>query len=376
MKVCDKCGRQNPDDTVFCMGCGHMIGLRPERRPSPVPQAPVYPRTEDTAGKTTVDTIVDGLNDFIGNDAPVKLKWTDLFVSVMKKHTQAEAEDLFIYGTRRTTPPLYAVSSEWPKPWLYSRVLLVFVITYIMLGLCVQMGNLLAVPGLIAVGSMAFPLTTIILFYELNAYRNISIYYSAMFFLLGGGASLLLTLVLYCFVPDFMLGEMDYIAATVVSLVEETGKLMIVYFLLKRLPERNYILNGLLVGAAVGAGFSAFESAGYAFRFLLSEDISSMYEVIHVRAFFSPGSHIAWAAVSGAALVIAKGNFPITMSVFSSGKFWRLACFPLLFHMLWDCPLLGELWWVKCALLTVAVWVILMIVISMGLIEVSKVSSR
>lgn len=50
-----------------------------------------------------------------------------------------------------------------------------------------------------------------------------------------------------------------------VGLIEELGKAIIVLTVLRKLGKLS-IMTGLLIGACVGAGFAAFESAGYALQ--------------------------------------------------------------------------------------------------------------
>ena len=100
------------------------------------------------------------------------LNWTVLFSDVFKSHSVEEAEDIFICGTHHTTPSASEVSKDWPHPWLYSRVLFMFGIAFALLWVCCDMfQNYNALPGLIVVGSFAVPLSTMILFLEVNAWR-------------------------------------------------------------------------------------------------------------------------------------------------------------------------------------------------------------
>lgn len=369
MKTCDKCGHQNNDDAVFCFRCGHMLGFGDNKASNHAPSS---------SSSSHSSSVLDKLNDFVGNDSTKPLKWTDLFSNVFKKHTYQQAEEIFIYGTRRTTPPLYAVSSDWPKPWLYFRVLLGFMVTFFLLKLCVDIfGNFNAIPGLMVIGSMAFPVSLSMMFFEINVFRNISFYTVALVYLIGGGASLLLSLGLYSLIlPD--IEELGYLEAIMISIIEETGKFFIIFFFLKKLPNCKYILNGLLIGAVVGAGFAAFESAGYAFQ-NLAEDFDTMYSVIYLRGFLSPGGHIAWSAMVGAAIEICipPDNRGVTLSqILADNRFWRIVLFPVLLHFIWDSPFMDDFGLIKLALLIVVAWVITLVLIQMGLKEVDKEAHR
>ena len=48
-----------------------------------------------------------------GNDESLKLNLRDMFSEVFKSHTKDEADDVFIAGTKRTTPHINEVSEEW-----------------------------------------------------------------------------------------------------------------------------------------------------------------------------------------------------------------------------------------------------------------------
>lgn len=328
---------------------------------------------------------VGGINDYIGNTNAVNLNWKDLFSNVFKRHSREEAEDIFICGTTRTTPPLNEVSETWPKPWLYSRVFLCFVVTYVLLHICsILFNNANAYPGLIIVGAFTVPFTTMVLFLEVNAFRNISVYDVMKFFLVGGCASLVVTLFLF----NLEMVDADVSStwgAMMVGVIEELGKLIIVYVLMKQLFSCNYILCALLVGACVGAGFAAFESAGYAMRPMLEiSNIAGAYGMgiptdemmdivtnsIYLRGLLAPGGHVAWAAISGAALVIAKGAGPLTSDVFSNSRFWKIFLIPIVLHGLWDAPIFEG--FLKLITLIVVVWIVVLILINMGLDEVKK----
>ena len=367
MKYCSNCGKPLQDGAKFCGNCGQPVGDNPA----------LDSQWNKTRKKTSSDdSWVDRLNDFVGNDKPADLNWRVLFTDLTKKHSTEEAEEIFICGTRKTTPAVEGVSKDWPHPWLYGRVFLMFAIAFLLLWVCCSMfQNINALPGLIVVGSFTVPLSTLVLFLELNAWRNISFYEVIKTFLVGGCASLVITLVLF---SVFGIRELDFFGAFMTGLVEETGKAIIVFFFLKKLG-RLTVLGGLLIGAAVGAGFAAFESAGYAMRYLLEGGWDVMMDVIFLRGFLAPGGHVVWAAISGVGLVLAaKSKREITTDLFFENKFLRLFGICVVLHALWDSPLnsIGHEIYLVPIVLTLSAWVVVLILINMGLAEVSEVQKN
>lgn len=357
MKYCSNCGNPLTDKDIFCDSCGKVVNIENDKF---------------TRNGEEKSSILDSINGYIGNTKPINLNWKDLFTNVFKLHSVDEAEDIFICGTKTTTPLVSDVSATWPKPWLYSRVFFLFVMAFILLRICWDcFGNTNVIPGMIAVGAFTVPLTTLVLFLEVNAFRNISVYYLMKTFLVGGCASLVATLFLFSIV-DF--SDLDFVGACVVGIIEEIGKVIIVYFFIKRLPNCNFVLNGLLIGASIGAGFAAFESSGYAFNILVNGyGLDMMMDNIYLRGFLSPGGHVTWAAISGAAIMLVKGNRTLTFDVFSHKNFWKIFLIPVVLHAIWDMPLnIGsEICLIPCVL-TLAVWIVILILINMGLDEVKR----
>lgn len=388
MKYCNYCGHANQDSAMFCGNCGRPLDTTKDQRTN----NGSYQQKSTASSKG--NSWVDSLNDYVGNDRPADLNWKVLFTDVFKKHTVEEAEDIFICGTHNTTPSSYEVSKEWPHPWLYSRVFLMFSIAFALLWICSNLfGNPNALPGMIVVGAFTVPLSTMILFLEMNAWKNVSLYKLIQTFLVGGCASLVATLFLFSIVGAH---ELDFFGAFMTGIVEETGKVVIVYWFLRRLGKLS-ILSGLLIGASVGAGFAAFESAGYALQPVIQFfqnsgyyaaygqqlDAYAMMEAINqsifLRGFLAPGGHVTWAAISGAALVIAaKAKGKIDTSLFSDGKFLRLFLIPVVLHGTWDSPLsaIGIEFYMVPIALTIIVWIVVLILINMGLSEVSRIKNE
>lgn len=89
----------------------------------------------------------------------------------------------------------------------------------------------------------------------------------------------------------------------------------------------RFIFNGLLIGAAVGGGFGAFESLDY----VVHSGESYMDQMIH-RSVNIFGAHLMWAAIEGGALVMVKGNDTLSLSHFTDARFLTYLAIPMGLH--------------------------------------------
>ncbi len=194
-----------------------------------------------------------------------------------------------------------------------------------------QYENVNLVPGLIIVGSFAVPFATLVLFFEMNAARNVSLYQVIKLVMLGGVLSLGFSLVLFQVTGMLHLG---WLGASVAALAEEPGKLLGVGGLVVNKRRYPHILNGLLFGAAIGTGFAAFESAGYALRLAL--DGYSMQDVILSRGMMAPFGHIVWTAMAAGALWRVKGTDEFRFAMLNDMRFKRVFLIAAGLHMLWN----------------------------------------
>ncbi len=313
----------------------------------------------------TVQKFANKIDTLAGGEGNAELRVRDLFKDVFKHHSSDDAEKIFIVGTESTTPVMKDIKAEWPAPWLYSRVALWLFIAFLILEVSWDItANPNLLPGMMFVGSCIVPFGVMIFFFETNVPQNISIFKTVQVFFIGGCASLLSTLILYMFVP--IGGHLSIIGAILVGIVEEIGKMLIVAWFINKMRDCVYILNGMLVGSAVGAGFAVFESAGYAFNILLNYGYSEMVSNINMRALLSPGGHVAWAAVTGAAIMIALDNKRFRWDVLKEGKFIRLFVIPIILHSIWDMPFSSI---PICIVLSVVIWIVLLVLIQNGLKE-------
>ena len=95
-----------------------------------------------------------------------------------------------------------------------------------------------------------------------------------------------------------------------VGLIEEAVKLAALWLLARRLP-RYTARDGMVLGAAVGFGFAALESAGYAFTALFTSGGLSLLDLVEtevLRAVLTPVGHGLWTAILGGALFATAGG--------------------------------------------------------------------
>jgi protease PrsW len=89
-----------------------------------------------------------------------------------------------------------------------------------------------------------------------------------------------------------------------VGLIEEAVKLAALWLLARRLP-RYTMRDGIVLGAAVGLGFAALESAGYAFNALFTMEGLSLQNLVEtevLRGLLTPLGHGLWTAILGGVL--------------------------------------------------------------------------
>ncbi len=352
MKFCAHCGTQLEDTAHFCHACGQPTAPKPAAQPAP-----------PTSNENFFDKLTSSVNHLTGGQGHVRPPLKKLVSQIFVRHTHDEADEIFICGTSATTPDLSLADTAWPQPWLFTRVLLAFLAAFFMLHICCKnFDNLNAYPGLIVIGAFAVPIALFVFFLEMNTPKNISFFTTIKIFLVGGCASLLFTLLLYDVVQ---VGELDYLGAILVSIVEEFGKLAIVVAFIYREKATKYTTNGLLIGAAVGAGFAAFESAGYAFtRLLLTGSYDAMFENILLRAALTPGGHVIWAAMSGYAVVLVTKGKPFSLNFLGNSSFWKIFPIPLVLHAVWDMPIpLGQEICLIPILCLLAGWFVILIMI-------------
>ncbi|AKJ13058.1 membrane protein [Streptomyces incarnatus] len=185
-------------------------------------------------------------------------------------------------------------------------------------------------PTLILLGSFLVPVAFVLWAYERHG-RDLGVSAILGCFLAGG------TLGVLGASPagSYPLGSSPAVVVGV-GLVEEAAKLGALVFALRRQPAVRGLRAGLVLGAAVGFGFAALESAGYAVDAAVSTqgiDLRTLLETEILRGLLAPCGHGLWTAIAGGVLLSRRrlnGCFRFSAPV--AGTWLGVS----LLHALWD----------------------------------------
>ena len=156
--------------------------------------------------------------------------------------------------------------------------------------------------------------------------------------------------------------------------IEEDAKLVVAIFFARKFFLNGQILNGMLCGAAVGAGFAGFETAGYII--MVAEHGLDPLDTAVLRGRLAPFAHVSWSAIMAGAFWLAmkkqrQNNIPSILQP----SFWRIAVIPIGLHMFWNSPLLDKselLRYAKWGICAVICWSMVFLLLNEGLIQVRQ----
>ncbi|MFG1610532.1 PrsW family intramembrane metalloprotease [Actinoplanes sp. NPDC049265] len=214
------------------------------------------------------------------------------------------------------------------RPWLriFLTGLVLWVLTVVVTFLT---GNPNLIPTLVLLGSFLVPVSFVVWAFGRRHSGEVTAELLFSTFVTGGVLGVLSAAVLESYLlspsPGLFFG---------VGLIEEAAKLAALAFLARHLRHK-YAFDGLILGASVGFGFSAFESAGYAFTAMLTENGLSVTQLVQtelLRGLLAPVGHGLWTAILGGVLFSASGRRHFAFT----GRLLLTYLGVALLHALWD----------------------------------------
>jgi protease PrsW len=234
-------------------------------------------------------------------------------------------------GTAMTKTETEAETRGWwsRRPWLHIFLggLGLWVATVVV---TFATANANLVPTIILLGSFLVPVTFVTWAFG-HADQVVTAQRIFTAFVYGGVLGVLGASVL----EAAFLRQPSGLAYVGVGLIEEAVKLAALWLLARRLG-RYTMRDGIVLGAAVGFGFAAFESAGYAFNALFTAGGPSLLNLVEtevLRGILAPVGHGLWTAILGGTLFgVAARRGRLRLSGAVLGSYLLVA----LLHGLWD----------------------------------------
>ncbi len=281
---------------------------------------------------------------------PHKITWSDIFSDSLKKHSRQDMEYAMIAGTSMDSATESNMLQKWRKPWLFGRILLgglvisalIFAVVYV----CVQLFGISHIAALnllfVVIPPLVVPFALMIFFWELNIPRNISIYQLLGYFMVGGMLSILATLIVDIVAPQG--------GAVLAPFSEEPGKLIAVLILIKLFGSNKnrkvYGITGLVIGAAVGAGFGGFESAQYAYNtvdwvqvggfYIWDEAFEAIVTNEALRGAFAVCGHTLFCAPYAAAVALHMNGNKLVKGSLRNRDFYITFAASFIAHFIWN----------------------------------------
>ncbi len=329
-----------------------------------------------------MDTVVK-VNSMISTAADLhkleNFSWKKFFGEVFRKHPDEDVYAIFQCGTPTSTPSIEQVVNEWPSPWMFSRFLFCGLALFIVFAWLIEKGMFQFVPFYCVTGALFFPLALYILFFELNIWRNISMYNAVRCITIGGIVALVMMV---------LEGEkLDrwYLHAPILEYIKLQATLLIGAHLVK--IRMNRILPGMLLGCAVGGGLAVIECTASLFRKGDTQDIVVYLIGTCLYAFLQ----VVWAVITAGAFckvqAMREHEHDRSESAYATMldvRFLSVVAVPLILHFLLDClvryssesPWFGLTALAAVVIFSILSWWIVMRLIQRGIDQVREEKER
>jgi RsiW-degrading membrane proteinase PrsW (M82 family) len=186
------------------------------------------------------------------------------------------------------------------------------------------------IPTVVMLGSFLVPATAVIYYLDHGHSPTLTAQRVFFAFVYGGVLGILAAAILEAWLLQD--GPLVYLG---VGLIEEFAKLLALFLVCWGL-RRFTMRDGIILGAAVGFGFAAFESSGYAFNALFTPHGLSLFSLVYsevLRGVLAPVGHGLWTGILGGVLFEAasrRGHLALT------GRLVLAYLAVSLLHGLWD----------------------------------------
>lgn len=281
---------------------------------------------------------------------PDRITWKEIFSEFRQKHTKQDLEYALLAGSSLDSATEADMLQKWHKPWVFYPLLKIGLIAVAAV-YAAYFGSALVL-GHVAVSlwqmsvmipPLVMPIVLMVFFWELNIPRNLSIYELFGMFFVGGLLSFVVVSALFNVFPsgDFSGTTMAQLRAYAresafgAAAREEPAKLiaglLILQYCIKR-GKKIYGLTGLVIGAAVGAGFGGFESISYAW----SSAGTALVENQLLRGVLALGGHVLYAAPYLTAIALNMKNNKLDLGCFANPTFALTFLGSCALHYAWD----------------------------------------
>ncbi len=306
-----------------------------------------------------------------------RITWKDVFSEYRVKHSKQDLEYALLAGSSLDTATDATMLQKWQRPWIFypllkggiALIVLIYVLLYgsfLLFGMSavslIQMAEI--IPPLIP------PLILLVFFWEMNIPRNLSIYEVLGIFLVGGLLSFTVT--------GFMFRMIDSgLPAGYAALREEPAKLAasVIFLAFLSRKKKIYGITGLAVGAAVGAGFGAFESVSYAIDSAVT--IDSMVWNQLLRGVLALGGHTLYCAPYTAAIALHMKDGRMSGESFLNADFALAFLFSCAAHFCWNTAFFDSdvLEFAKMVAITAALWMFVLKILQKCLYQVTQAAA-
>lgn len=239
-----------------------------------------------------------------------------------EKHNKHSFDDLKQIFTKRSYEEGYL---EVKKPWIFTRL---FVIILILIATAFASG--FADIGVI-LSVILFPLSILLYIFEVNYPRNISVWQVLSIVILGGAMSIFFVYVL----REIFGYSRGFMGNLMTGFVEEIAKGVVSFIFIRKIKPK-YLLSGILIGAAVGTGFSIIETYMYVFEYFNLEDMNKVILALFRGLLSIGGGHIFWAGITAGALTMMVGNNKAEVRDLFKSNYLKVLSVFILLHAVWN----------------------------------------